>query len=369
MSAEPDESKARARRAAQQFGRNVLPAVAFDDPELFFDLALRRHDQALLVMLSRIDPSVRVPGHARFLGRFALSGGAWRHLASDRTPEPHEWESTGIALPMSLDGDGPYAVVARKDDAVRYFVSLPQPEGPGYVVAERYCDPKDHRAESAPTRTRSHRTIVRPGFLSFVATVAEVLATTPTPPSSGGRPDRLPRPPRRERAWFGHTVLRDVVFEGGARQFDVWAGPAAHDLIVRQWTLANGRKTLDEAPVVSGRWVADALGLWPLDGDVAPSDAWEIVVVSFANPVAQGEPWACAFACRRRPAELRYFTGDRTFDGPEGAMRSHLTEWRGSPFAAPKPRESSPWKGEPSPDALAEAVRERLFATPVPTPG
>ncbi len=369
MTAEPDDRKARARQAARHFARNVLPSVAFDDPDLFFNLAMRRHDQALLVMLRRIDPEVRIPGHARFLGRFALAGGTWRHLASDQLAEPHEWEATGVALPMSLDGDGPYAVIARKDDAVRYFVSLPAAEGPGQVVAERYCDPKDHRPESAPTRTRSHRSIVRPGFLSFVATVAEVLANSTAPPSSGGRVDRLPRPPRRERAWFGHVVLRDMVFAGGPQQFDVWAGPTANEGMARQWTLANGRRTLEDAPTVYSRWVGDARGLWPLDGDAAPLDAWEIVVIAFALPPEPGEPWACALACRRQPADVRYFTGDRTFDGAAGASRSTLTEWHGSPFASPKPRVSTPWKGEPTPDALAEAVRDALFATPVATPG
>jgi hypothetical protein len=368
VTAEPDELKARARRAAQQFGRNVLPAVAFDDPDLFFDLAIRRHDQALLAMLTRIDPNVRVPGHARFLGRFALAGGTWRHLASDQFAAPHEWEATGVALPMSLDGDGPYAVVARKSDAVRYFVSLPATEGTGHVLAERYADPKDHRPESAPTRTRSHRAIVRPGFLSFVATVAEVLANSTSPPASGARTDRLPRPTRKERAWFAHVVLRDFVFEGGARQFDTWAEPAANELIVRQWVTANGRRTLDDAPRVAGRWVADTLGLWPLEDELASPDAWELVVVAFPNVPDRGEPWACAIACRRRPIGVRYFTGDRTFDGAEGLVRNMLTEWRGAPFAQPVPRIMAPWPGEPSPEALAEAVRDRLFA-PVETSG
>ena len=70
---DPDEQKARARRAAHLFARNVLPAIAFDDPERFFDFAVRRYDQALLLTLQRIDPGAKVPGHARFLGRFARS--------------------------------------------------------------------------------------------------------------------------------------------------------------------------------------------------------------------------------------------------------------------------------------------------------
>lgn len=358
------DGRASMRKVAQQFARTVLPAVAFDDADGLFELAVSRRDRALRTMLDRIDPRVRVPGLPRFLGRWAIAGGSWTHLPAIGPVDPGAWEAIAVALPMVGDGDGRYALIARSDRGLRYFASLPAAEADGMVLAERYTDPSHPGPTMAPTHTRHHRSLRSQALSAFLDGCADVIANSPVPPSPS--PDRLPRPAHRTNVRFAHNILREIGFAGGAA-LDALRGPLGADHLARAWIAEESDPAMrGDSPLVAVHAVVDALGVWPLaPGEAPPVGAWELLIVRLPEPVAPGEAWFAAIAAHPRtrpkaPALVRFFTGDRTWDGADGSERGLLVEWGNPPLSVPRPRNVQPWDGPFTSDDFAEAVRDRL---------